>query len=147
MKVFTKRTTYKKVAGKIAKPIGLAAKVAGTALAVETLGVPMVAGYIGLGLAKKFGERYLDKKLGGSKTYRVAKAGVDTAYALNKGNYAGAYGGASKLYSEIDPNKKRVARFERVNENYVKPTLQIYGAGKNARNVTNKGIKRYEKTM
>lgn len=147
MKLFTKRSTYKKVAGKIAKPIGLAAKVAGTALAVETLGLPMVAGYIGLGLAKKYGEKYLDKKLGQSKTYRVARAGIDTAYALRKGNITGAYGGGSKLYSELDPNKKRVAKFDRFNENYVNPSLQLYGASKNARKVGNKGMKRLSSPM
>lgn len=147
MKVFTKRSTYKKVVGKIAKPIGLAAKIGGTALAVETLGVPMLAGYVGLGLAKKFGEKYLDKKLGGNKAYRVAKAGINTAYALNKGNYAGAYGAGSQLYSELDPNKKRVAKLSQFNENYVNPSMQIYGAAKSAQKVGNKGMKRYEKPM
>jgi hypothetical protein len=147
MKIFTKRSTYKKVAGKIAKPIALAAKIGGTALAVETLGLPMMAGYIGLGLAKKYGEKYLDKKLGKYKSYRVARAGIDTADALRKGSYAGAYGAGSKLYSELDPNKKRVARFGQFNENYVNPSLQIYGAAKSGRKVGSKGIKRLANPM
>lgn len=63
-----------------------------------------------LGIAKRQGEKYLDKRLGKYKSYRMAKAGFDTAYDVGTGNYLGALNRGADLYSELDPNKKRAAR-------------------------------------
>jgi hypothetical protein len=63
-----------------------------------------------IGYAKKKGEAYLDKKLGKYKAYRIAKAGIDAAYNVGTGNYAGALRSATDIYGEADPNKKRVAK-------------------------------------
>ena len=63
-----------------------------------------------LGVAKRQGERYLDKKLGKYKAYQIAKAGVNTVYDVATGNPIGALNNATNLYSEIDPNKKRAAK-------------------------------------
>jgi hypothetical protein len=63
-----------------------------------------------LGIAKRQGERYLDKKLGKYKAYQIVKAGVNTVYDVATGNPVGALNNATNLYSEIDPNKKRAAK-------------------------------------
>lgn len=63
-----------------------------------------------LGIAKRKGEKYLDKRLSKYKSYRVAKAGFDTAYDLGTGNYMDAINRGTDLYSELDPNKNRAAR-------------------------------------
>lgn len=63
-----------------------------------------------LGIAKRKGEKYLDKKLGKYKAYRIAKAGFDTAWDVGTGNYAGALSNATDLYADVDPNKKRAAK-------------------------------------
>lgn len=63
-----------------------------------------------VGIAKRKGEKYLDKKLGGSRGYRIAKAGFNAAYDIGTGNPMGAIKSGTQIYSEIDPNKKRAAK-------------------------------------
>ena len=63
-----------------------------------------------LGIAKRKGEKYLDKKLGKYKAYRIGKAGFDTAYNIGTGNPIAALKTGTKLYAEIDPNKKRAGK-------------------------------------
>lgn len=134
MKIFTKHSTYKKVAGKIAKPIGLAAKVGGTALAISTVGLPAVAGLVAADMAKKYVGRQVEKKLdktfGKSKIYRTGKAITGAAYQTAKGNYSGALNYEKDVYRELDPNKKRVEKFNKFNEAYIEPTQQLAGTYK-----------------
>ena len=63
-----------------------------------------------LGIAKRKGEKYLDKKLGKYKAYRIAKAGLDTVYDVASGNPMAALQHGTQLYAEVDPNKKRAAK-------------------------------------
>jgi len=63
-----------------------------------------------LGIAKRKAEKYADKKLGKYKAYRIAKAGFDTAYNIGTGNPMAALQTGTKLYAEVDPNKKRAAK-------------------------------------
>ncbi len=63
-----------------------------------------------LGVAKRKGEKYLDKKLGKYKAYRIAKAGFDTIYDVGTGNPLAALKHGTQLYAEVDPNKKRAAK-------------------------------------
>jgi hypothetical protein len=63
-----------------------------------------------LGIAMRKGEKYLDKKLDKYKAYRIARAGVNTIYDVGTGNPMAALKEGTKLYAEIDPNKKRAAK-------------------------------------
>lgn len=130
-----KTVTYKKVANKIAKPLGYATKAAGIGLALGTVGLPAVA----TGLAADYALKAIDKKagktLGKYKAYRVARDIGGLGADIYHGNAIGGIGAASKLYEELDPNKKRVAKFEHVNQNYINPTLQLAGAASSAKKV------------
>lgn len=63
-----------------------------------------------VGYAKRRGEKYLDKKLGNYKAYRIIKAGADLAYDAATGNPMAALKHGANLYEELDPNKKRAAK-------------------------------------
>ena len=63
---------------------------------------------VGYGVKKL--EHYADKKLGKYKGYRIARAGFNTVYDVATGNPMGALQEGTKLYSEVDPNKKRAAK-------------------------------------
>lgn len=63
-----------------------------------------------VGYAKRKGEKYLDKKLGNYKAYRIIKAGADLAYDASTGNPMAALKHGANLYQELDPNKKRAAK-------------------------------------
>lgn len=95
-----------KHSGAIRKEVGLAQKYA----AGGNISIPGALVNATLGIAKRQGEKYLDKKLGKYKSYRIAKAGLDTVYDVATGNPIAAINHATNLYSEIDPNKKRADR-------------------------------------
>lgn len=100
------------VAAKNAKHIGKASSVISKHLSSGSFNVPGAVVDATLGIAKRQTEKYLDKKLGKYKAYRMIKAGVDTAYDLGTGQYVGALKNATKLYAEADPNKKRAAKIK-----------------------------------
>jgi len=130
-----KTVTYKNVANKIAKPLGYATKAAGIGLALSTVGLPAVATGLAADYALKAIDKKAGKKLGKYKAYRVARSVGGLGADIYKGNLLGGVEEAAKAYEELDPNKKRVKKFEHVNQNYLNPTLQLAGAAKSAHKV------------
>jgi hypothetical protein len=150
LKIKGKTVLYKNVARKIAKPLGYATKAAGIGLALGTVGLPAVATALAAEGAMKLADKYAGKKLGKYKAYRVARGLGSLGTDIYKGNVIGGLGDTASLYQELDPNKKRVKKFEKVNTNYISPTLQLAGAAKSVSKVNtmrekyNANQRRYE---
>lgn len=130
-----KTVTYKKVASKIAKPVGIATKAAGLGLALGTLGIPAVATGLAADYALKYVDKKAGKKLGKYKGYRVARELGGLGSDIYHGDVLGSVGEAAKVYEELDSNKRRRRKFEHINKNYLNPTLQLAGTYKNAAKV------------
>ncbi len=138
-----KTVLYKNVAKKIAKPLGAATKAAGIALGVSTVGVPTVAGLLAADLAMNYVDKKAGQKLGKYKSYRLAREATKFGSKMSKGNIIGAMQESSKMYGDLDPSQRRRDKFKKFNVNYLAPTLQLAGAGKQASSMST----RIEKAM
>lgn len=125
---------YQKTASKISKfttPLRYV-NTAAKALRSGTTPQKLVLG-LGLDYAKNRAEKYADKRYGTSKAYRLGKAALKGAVNVGIGDYLSAVGNAAQIYSEVDPNKKRVKKLQHIYTSYVDPTIKLINTGKEGR--------------